>query len=170
MIEATAPQREIKGELFRLTQETTGISEKTDAQCENYAIRYTYAPIWEYQVPVGQEFIILPTHRIGIHLEDDEASSAEWGDPQKVRVEIWDATKRRMRIAYDGLYMESKEMQDIDKMATLDLLDVPLHLASGDWIIIAGMCDNGTTAIYTIDTSDSYFSLEVLRVRPGLYR
>jgi len=164
---ATSEQREIKGELFRLT--TADATASTDSYCENYAIRYSFAPIWTYQVPVGQEFILLPEHRLGIHIEDDEASSAEWGDPQKVRVVAWDANKKRMQIIYEGRYMESKEMQDIDKMATFDILE-PVHLKSGDHIQIEGLCDDGTTALYTIDVSDSYFSLEMLRIRAGLFK
>jgi len=166
MAEATSPQRTIKGELFRLAPSTDGVISKTDAEVENYALRYTYAPIWEYQVPVGQEFIITPEHRLGAYIEDDETSPAEWRDDQKVRVEVWDAGKRKMQIVYQGMYMESKEMQDLTKMATLDLLTAPLLLKSGDWIVISG---HSWRAIYTIDVSDSFFSLEVTRVRPGLY-
>lgn len=168
MPEAVSQQREIKGELFRLT--INDATAKTDAECENYAIRYSYAPIWTYQIPVGQEFIVQPEHHVSIYIEDDEAGAAPWGDPQSVRVVVWDADKKRMQIIYEGRYMESKEMQDIQKMATFDLLKEPLLLKSGDHIYIEGMCDNGTTAIYTIDVSDSYFSLEMLRVRPGIFK
>jgi len=166
MAEATSPQRAIKGELFRLTPSTDGVTSKTDSEVENYALQYTYAPIWEYQVPVGQEFIITPEHRLGAYIEDDETSPAEWRDDQKVRVEVWDADKRKMQIVYQGMYMESKEMQDLTKMATLDLLTAPLLLKSGDWIVVAGY---SWRSLYTIDVSDSFFSLEVTRVRPGLY-
>lgn len=165
--EATSEQREIKGELWRLT--TSDATAKTDAQCENYAIRYSFAPIWTYQVPVGQELVALPAHRIGIYIEDDEGTSAEWGDPQKVRVVAWDAEMKRMQILYEGRYMESKEMQDLDKMATFDIAE-PFRLKSGDHIYVEGMCDDGTTALYTIDVSDSYFSIELLRVRAGLFK
>ena len=167
MGEAVSPQREIKGELFRLTSKTTGITEKTDSEVENYALRYTFAPIWEYQVPVGQEFVIKPEHRFSAYIEDDEVSPAEWRDDQKVRVEVWDTSKRRMQIVYQGMYMESKELQDTELMARLDLLDVPLLLKSGDWIVIAGY---SWRSLYTIDVSDSYFNLEVERIRPGLFR
>ena len=167
MVAATSPQREIKGELFRLTQLVTGITASSDSEVENYALRYSFAPIWKFQVPVGQEFVIRPDHRVSIYIEDDEASPVEWRDDQKVRVEVWDADEKVMHIVYQGMYVESKEMQDGTKMATLDLLDAPLLLKSGDWIKIAGY---SWRTLYTIDVSDSRFSIEVERIRPGLFR
>lgn len=164
---ATSPQREIKGELYRLTPSSDGVTAKSDSDVENFALRYTYAPIWIFQVPVGQEFVITPKHRFSAYIEDDEAGPAEWRGEQKVRVEVWDADLKKMAIVYAGLYVESKEMADTDKMARLDLLDAPLVLHSGDWIYICGM---SWSTLYTIDVSDSFFSLEALRVRPGLYK
>lgn len=170
--EATSQQREIKGELFRLNQNTTGITESSDATCENWAIRYSFAPIWTWQVPVGQEVVITPEHRFGVYLKDDEGSAAEWHDAQKVRVVVWDADLKRMQIIYEGRYVESKEMQDDEKMARFDLLNQPIRLDAGDWIYIEGMCDSGTAAVYTIDLDDDacYFSMEMLRVRPTLHK
>jgi len=158
-------QREITGELFHLTQLVTDITEKTDAQCENFAIRYTYAPIWLYQVPVGQELILLPEHRVSIYIEDDEVSPAEWANNEHVRVEVWDADLRRMQIALQCRYITAKEEQDLDKMAHLEILQ-PLRLRAGDWIYICGYCPH---TIYTIDVSDSRFSLEVIRVKPSMF-
>jgi len=158
--------REIIGEFFRLRESEDGVTSKTDAQCENFAIRYTFAPIWTYQVPIDQELVLLPEHRFGAHIEDDEAAPAEWTDNQFVRVEVWDATLRRMIIPFQARYVHSKELQDTELMARLELSE-PLRLKAGDWIYIAGYCPH---ALYTIDVSDSYFSLEMLRVRPSLYK
>ncbi len=165
MPEATSVQRVITPEMLRLTPALA--TAKSDSEVENFALRYTFAPVWIYQVPVGQEFLIKPEHRFSAYIEDDEAGAAEWSAEQKVRVEVWDPNLKRMQIVYQGLYVESKEMQDKDKMATLDLLDAPLYLPSGSWIYI---CGNAWSAIYTIDVSDSFFSLELLRVRPSLYK
>lgn len=165
-MEVVTDQRLVKGERFRLTQNTTDVSAKTDAQVENYAVRYSFAPIWTYQIPVNQHMVIEPKDRLSIYLENDEASSAEWGNPQKVRVVVWDATLKRSMIIYEGLYMESKEEQDDELMAHFDLHEgKPLLLNPGDWVYIEGKCDDGTTAIYTIDVSDSRFSIEMTRVR-----
>ncbi len=163
---AASIKRNIKSELFRLTPSETGITASTDSEVENYALRYTFAPIWKYQVPVGQEFIVLPTNVFGCYIEDDEAGAAEWRDEQQVRIECWDSGLKRMVIAYAGRYVESKDMQDKDKMAKLDLLDQPLHLKSGDWIYI---CGYSPSTIYTIDVSDSFFSMEINRVRQALF-
>lgn len=161
--------KKIIGEFFRLTQAESGITASTDGECENYAIRYTFAPIWKYQVPVGQEFILLLEHKFVAYIEDDETSALEWLDTQHIRVEVWDATLKRMQIAFQGRYVESKETQDLDKMAHLDLIE-PLRLKSGDWIYILGYCPNVNAGTgYTIDVSDSFFSLECLRVRPTMY-
>jgi len=167
MVQAVRNEREIIGELFRLTQLSTGISAKTDAQCENYAIRYTFAPIWIWQVPVNQEIVLLPEHKFGAHIEDDESSSAVWTDIQSVRIEVKDASLKKTTIVYEGRYMQSKEMQDQDKMAHLDIMN-PVRLPAGSWIYILGY--SPSSSLYTIDVSDSYFSLETLRVRPSLYK
>ena len=163
--EATSEQRTIAPELIRLTPALA--TAKTDTEVENFALRYTFAPIWIYQVPVGQEFLIKPEHRVGVYIEDDEAGPAQWRDDQKIRLEVWDPDLKRMQVVYQGMYVESKEMQDKDKMANLDLLDAPLHLPSGSWIYI---CGHAWSVIFTIDVSDSFFSLEVLRVRPSLHK
>ena len=166
MKDAASTQRTIKPELFRLTPSETGVTASTDSEVENYALRYTFAPIWKYQVPVGQEFIIEPGHWFGCYIEDDEAGAAEWRDDQKVRVECWDNGLKRMLIVYEGRYMESKDTQDKDKMANLDLLDAQLHLKAGSWIYISGYAPS---TIYTIDVSDSFFSLDILRIRQALF-
>ncbi len=156
----------IKEELFRLTQAESGITEATDAQCENYAIRYSFAPIWKWKVPVNNEIVILPSHRLSIYIENDEASPAAWADAQKVRVSVWSADLRKMSIIFQGRYMDAKELQDIDKMAHFQIPEEKsFWLKSGDWIWVEGMCDNGTAAIYTIDVSDSLFSMEMNRLR-----
>ena len=163
---AQAVRPAITGELFRLTQNTTGVTANTDATCENYAIRYSFAPIWYYQVQTFEELVITPEHRVSIYIQDDESSSAEWGDTQHVRVVVWDATMRRMQIVYQGRYMQAKEEQDLEKMAHLQMNE-PVRLKAGDWIYIEGYCPN---TIYTIDVSDSRFSLEMLRVRPTMFQ
>ena len=152
-------------EIFRLTHLTTDITAKTDAQVENYACRYTFAPIWTYQVPINQAFVLERDEQFfGIYIEDDEVSAAEWRDDQQVRIEVWDATLQRMYIVYQGQYNQSKEEQDHTKMATYQI-EEPYHIRSGDWIYISGYCPK---TIYTIDVSDSRFSLEMTRIKPSI--
>ena len=162
---AQAVRPQIGGELFRLRQSETGVTANTDATCENYAIRYSFAPIWYYQVQTYEELVITPEHRLSIYLEDDEGSSAEWGDTQFVRVVVWDATMKRMQIIYEGRYMQAKEEQDDEKMAHFQMNE-PVRLRAGDFIYVEGKCPN---TIYTIDVSDSRFSIEMLRVRPTMF-
>ena len=157
---------EIIGEKFFLTQLEAGIVASSDAECENFAIQYTYAPIWKWQVPVNWDIVLLPEHKFGVHIEDDEAAPAEWRDDQLVRVEVWDANLDRMHIVYRGRYVQSKELQDKDKMTHLTITE-PLWLKAGDWIYIMGYSPN---TIYTIDVSDSYFSLETERARPTIMK
>lgn len=159
--------QQIIPELFRLTQTEADIVASTDAQCE-YTIRYDFATIWKYQVPVGQEFILLPEHKFVVYIEDD-STSVEWLNTQFVQVRVLDATQKRIQIIYQGRYIESKETQDLDKMAHLDLIE-PLRLKSGDWIYVLGECPTvNAGGEYTIDVSDSLFSIECLRVRSSMY-
>jgi len=167
MVQQITKERDIAGELFRLTQLDSDISASSDSTCENWAIRYSFAPIWKWQVPVNQEIVLKPEHKFGAHIEDDEASSAVWTDIQFVRIEVWDAALKRCVIVYEGRFIQSKELQDRDKMAHLDIVN-PVRLPAGSWIYILGKCPN--SSIYTIDVSDSYFSLETTRVRPSLYK
>lgn len=158
------PQRGIRGEKFFLTQLDADVSAKTDAQVENFALRYTYAPIWTYQVPVGQSIILGPRDKVAIYIEDDEAAPAEWRNDQFVRIEVWDASLRRMQIALQCRYIQTKEEQDLELMGHLELI-YPLRLKGGDWLYICGYSPN---TIFTIDVSDSRFSLEATRVRPSI--
>ena len=152
-------------ELFRLTQKESGIVEQADSYCENYNIRYAFADIWYYQVPENQVLVFKPEHRLSIRIEDDEAAPAEWGNTQEVRVEVWDAARRKMEILYEGLYIMSKEETDREKMAHYEI-DEPIYAPAGSWIFIRGKC---SVSIYTIDVSDSRFTLECERVRPRLF-
>ena len=152
-------------ELFRLTQKESGITEQTDAYCENYNLRYAFADIWRYQVPENQVLVFKPEHRLSIRIEDDEAAPAEWGNTQEVRIEVWDTTLRKMVIIYEGLYIMSKEETDRDLMAHYEI-DQPIYAPAGSWIFIRG---RASVSIYTIDVSDSRFTLECSRVRPRLF-
>ncbi len=163
-VEVAAGEK-IVGELFRINNKTTDMNESSDTAAEDYAIRYSFAPIWWYQVPVGQEFVFLPTHLVSVYIEDDEGGPAEWKDTQKVRVELWSTDERRLEILLRCRYEQSKETQERDLMMHLDI-DQPVRAKAGDWIKIAGQCAD---SIYTIDVSDSYFTLETLRVRPSMF-
>lgn len=159
-----AEGEKIIGELFRLTNKTTDVTANTDAYCENYNIQYAFAPIWYYQVPVGQELVFLPEHKFYAYIEDDGVP-AEWLDTQKVRVELWSSDERKMEVLLLCRYVQVKESQERDLMIHLDV-DRPMRAKAGDWIKIAGRCAD---TVYTIDVSVSYFTLECLRVRPSMF-
>ena len=165
MAVAIKDNRKIIGELFHLTQSETGISASSDTTVENYALRYAFAPIWKWQVPTTHELVLEPKHRFAAYIEDDETSALEWLDVQEVRVEVWDADLKRMWIVYEGRYMQSKEETDREKMMHVDIYD-PLHLKAGDWVYVLGKAATVTAGTgYTIDVSDSRFTLELTRIR-----
>lgn len=164
MITEVAKGEKVKPETFFLTSSTTDIVAKTDSQVTNFASRYTFAPIWTYTVPVGQVLVMKPEHRFSAYIED-EGVPAEWLNTQQVRIEVWDADLRKMEIVYSGLYINSKEESDTEKMARLQINE-PVLLQEGYQIFICGMAD---VTVYTIDVSASRFTLELERIRPSMY-
>ena len=165
MVTEVAKGEKVKAERFFLTSSTTDIVAKTDTQVTNFASRYTYAPIWTYTVPTGQVLVMKPEYRFSAYIEDEATPAAEWLDTQQVRIEVWDASKRKMQIPYYGLYLASKEETDLEKMARLQIND-PILLQEGDQIFICGMAD---VTVYTIDVSASRFSLELERIKPSMF-
>jgi hypothetical protein len=154
--------REPIKELYRITQDDGDVSAQTDAQVENHALRYAdpaYAPIWKYTVPEGFELVFDPTHKFYVYIEDDELEPAEWGDRQKIQLQYWSADLKQMLDFYKDFYEQCKEPTDIDKAAHYERA---IRAKAGDQIWICGKAD---VAIYTIDVSDSYFSLECDRFR-----
>uniref|UniRef100_A0A6M3KU54 Uncharacterized protein n=1 Tax=viral metagenome TaxID=1070528 RepID=A0A6M3KU54_9ZZZZ len=160
-----AAEEKLKGEFYRLFQGETGISAASDAEFE-YTGQYDFAKIWSYQVPVNMELIILPDHRASVYIEDDESSSAEWADNEWVRIAVWNPDLTTMQVIHEGRYLETKETADVEKMGFYNKVSEPVRIKAGGWIYVYGKCP---FTIYTIDVSDSFFMLEMLRVRPSMF-
>ena len=159
----------VKGELFRLTQATTDIVATTDAVME-LTFRYLDTVCWKYQVPPNQELVFLTEHRLSFYLEDDTAVTAvEFKDTQEVRIEVKDTTKRKTQILYDSMYVSCKEATDRDLMAHYQISE-PYRARAGDWIEVSVRHPTvNAAAAYTIDVSDCYFTMEMLRIRPTMF-
>ena len=160
-----AAAEKIKGEAYRLHQGETGVTASTDAEVE-YTLRYDFAAIWKYQVPVNTELFIRPEDHLSMYIENDEAAPAEWRDDQFVRAAIWNPELTKMDIIHEGRYVETKETSDRNKMGHFSKIDAPYRVKPGDWIYLYG---KSPFTIYTIDVSDSYFILECLRARPTMF-
>ena len=173
MPEAPSEQRTPKPEMFRLTNAETDIVENTDTVAE-YTVSYLYTFLWKWQVPASQEILLQPDHHFGCYLY--ARTDSEFDDEQHVRVEVWDADLRVMRIIWEGRYVECKEMQDLDKMATLDLIDLdkPVNLKSGDFIWVSVMSDyvnpSNLQQDSILDCDVCYFWMEMLRIRPSMFK
>lgn len=119
-----------------------------------------WADIWEYQVPSGQAHILKSGHHISFYI-DDGASEATDGKCRLLIV-IKDQSKQDEKAFFGPtLYDTCKEFNDKDKIAKLKLLN-DIVVEERFWIVIKGYSDS------TIDESNSFFSLETIRVRSGI--
>ena len=119
-----------------------------------------FVDIWKYQIPTGQAHILKPSHRFAAYIED---GSTEVGNGTcRIKIVVRDQSEQDEEAIYGpALYIASKEFQDDDKMARLQLR----HEKSVEekFFIVIMINDDGT-----IDESDSYFKLETIRVRSTL--
>lgn len=123
-----------------------------------------WADIWEYQVPSGQAHILKSGHHVAFYIDDTVGAGTSEATAGKCRLEIVvkDQSKQDGRVIFGpALYDACKDFNDMDKMAKLKLPS-DLVVEERFWIVIRGISDTA------IDESDSYFSLETIRVRSGI--
>ena len=78
--------------------------------------------LWDYQVPVGIQHVLLPEHYFATYIEDSQGTPVEMPDTDQVQIEVRDSVGQSREIIFGpALYVTCKERQDRDKMATLDL-------------------------------------------------
>jgi hypothetical protein len=117
--------------------------------------------VWKYQVPSGQAHILKPGHRFAAYLKDTGAAEVGSGTC-RIKIVIRDQSESEEKVLYGpALYVASKEFQDADKMAKLDLQKEE-KVGEKMFIVIQANDDTG------VDESASYFKLETVRVRSGI--
>lgn len=152
----------LEPEKFPINQNTLGVSTTASSDLINHAIRYSFAPIWKFLVPVDTQVIFRPGDKFYIHVKD--GAGVEWNDEQEIRIAFWNSVRRDFRIIYQGFYMDVKEPTDIDRMAEYQIAE--LHVVhGGGWVYIEGFAP---IAPFTISSDLSHFSLDTQRVRPRI--
>jgi len=142
------------GEAFHLNQNNSDITE-TDGTAN------AWSDVWDYQVPTGISHIISPEHTLAFYIEDDSPAEVGNGDCQ-IRIEIRDTTENDRRVIFGPIqYVRVKEFQDSRSKAKFNVADDVVVKERYHIVVVAK--DNGT-----IDASDSYFDLEMERVRETL--
>ena len=120
-----------------------------------------WSDIWKYQVPVGQSHVLKPGHYLATYVEDSSPAEVGSGSCQ-VKVVVRDQSEQDEKAIYGpALYVATKEFQDRDKMAKLQLQHEVL--VEERFFIVIQVKDDGT-----VDESDSYFKLETIRIRKGI--
>ena len=120
----------------------------------------TWSDVWKYQVPTGESHILRPSHFFAAYLED---VAAQVGNGTcRIKIVVRDQSEQEELTVYGpSLYVASKEFQDRDLMARLDLQKDTI--VEERFFIVVRVYDDGA-----IDESDSYFKMETIRVRPGI--
>ena len=147
----------VKEETWKLTSADT-VAIPAANRSDGTANQWT--DIWKYQVPVGQAHVLRPQHLLSAYLED--ASTQVSNGTCQIKIVVRDQSEQDEKTIYGpALYVASKEFQDRDLMATLGLKgDV---IVEERFFIVVMVKDDGA-----IDESDSYFKLEMIRVRRGI--
>ena len=156
--------REALQEPFSLTKGETGVTSTDGLNAST-----TYSIIWEYQVPTGIGFIILPGHTFSAYLEGDD--DAEMPATSLLKVSIQDASKQdKKTIMGPVLYQSVKEFTDRTKIAKFNVAE-PVKIYESQYIIVeeAGADAAGTGGVdQTGASSDSFFEMTMVRVRSPL--
>ncbi len=151
-------------EKFPINQTTLGVTTTPIVDLHNHAIRFSFAPIWRFRVPVDTQVIFRPGDRFYIHIRDGAPTPVEWHGEQEVRISFLNAAQRDMKVVYQGFYMEVREANDIDRMAIYQIAE--LHVVpGGGWVFIEGFAP---IAPFTINSAVSHFSLDTQRIRPRI--
>jgi len=143
----------VKTETFHLSRSDSAVTE-TDGTAS------AWSDIWDYQVPTGVAHVLKPEHQFSAYLED---ASAEVGSGTcRLRIEVRDQTESDRRVVFGPVqYVRIKEFQDKRKVAVLNV-PAPVPVKERSHIVVV-VYDDGA-----IDASDSYFDLEMERVREAL--
>ena len=144
---------QVREEIFNLTQAETGITE-ADGTAN------VWSDIWKYQVPTGVAHVLRDSHTFSLYAED---GSAEVGNgTAQVQIEIRDQSEQDKRVRFGpSQYILVKDFTDLRKIAHLNVVE-PQAIRERMFIVVM-IKDDGT-----IDASDSYFNLEMIRVRNTL--
>lgn len=119
-----------------------------------------WSDVWKYQVPRGTELLLSNGDTFATYLED---ASAQVGDRTcRIKIEVRDPAENEAHLIYGPYhYVRSKEFQDEDLIARLQLLE-PVKVPSRYWLVIS-VRDDGA-----VDESDSAFDLYIHRTRAGV--
>lgn len=119
-----------------------------------------WADIWEYQIPSGQAHILKSGHHVSFKMQD--ASGAVTDGQCRLEIVVKDQSKQDGQVIFGpAMYEACNEFNDTRLMAKLSLPG-DMVVEERFWIVIRGYSDE------VIDYSNSYFSLETIRVRSGI--
>lgn len=111
--------------------------------------------IFKAQVPRGERWSLRPGSTFQAYLEDASAEIGNGGNA--IEIQVRDASEQQRLTVYGPApYISSKESQDIDLKAKLNVPEV-VYIPERGWIVIT-VKDDGA-----IDASDSRFQLDVHR-------
>lgn len=153
---------DIAKEIYRINQNDSDVTANSDAVVEAAGLAAVFSTIWTYIVPEEVNLVITRDLNLFAHIEDDEGGPAEWTDTQAVQIQYQSADLKNLQELWRGTYGQIKEQADQDSIAKYQN---ERHLKPGDRILINGKAN---ISINTIDVSDSYFSLETIRIRQDL--
>lgn len=147
----------IKEESWSLTSaDTTAIPAGNRAN----GVAAKWTDIWKYQVPSGQAHILKPSHRLSVYLSSAGPTEAVATD--KIKLVIRDQSEQDEIAVYGpGLYVASKEFQDVRKMAFLQLPNGQDKSVEEMFFIVLQVYDPSVIIV----ESTSYFRLETIRIR-----
>lgn len=147
--------REIKEESVSITQGDTGVTGTNTAAA-------AWGDLWDYKIPVGIGYILMPNHCFSCYLESLSEAEAN----ALVEIVLRDsAGAEEKTLLTPTLYATLKEFQDINLKARLNLKE-PVKVYEEQHIVIRAKSASGIDV--TGGTSESYFDLDAIRIREAL--
>lgn len=126
-----------------------------------------WSDVYSYKVPAGFKHVLLPTHAFKFSGYDTAGTPAVLADTDQIMIEVRDAAgvDGSKDVIYRGLYVHSKEFQDRDKIARLQ---VPGYVEVDEgWFIVIRV---KSAVAMDFDHANSYFVLETQRIRQTVRR
>jgi len=133
---------------------------------EDSAFGTTWRDTWKFQCPSHMRLILKKGDYFSLHAED--SADAEYAAPDSlVQIEVRDPSEQKKINVYGPAnYNSSKEFQDFNSMAQLDL-DVPIIIKPRDFIVFMTKDSVGMDAASVANSYCRLITTKIVEVEGG---
>ena len=128
----------------------------------------TWSDIWKYQVPVGVSLILKPNHTFACYLYESTTPGECTPTNTMVKIEKRDSSESDVMKTFLDLYIACREFRDKSTMARLQVPAEGLIVNEREFLVISVYDPDGAVDEAGAAGGDSYFELNIAKVRKAL--